>query len=348
MIRKLASIDLVFITLLCSSLLWFVLHIWDRRRIINGLFFFISFVSLYMLLLYLSINKDLQILKTILVLIFVLLLFTIPILFISVIILFLSTGKTLMEREGFSLAHGLSFLFGLGIIISIIIYPFIKAKIDSIFILTLMEVFIFIFNYFVLGFIIYYTASVIYKFAYYRKNKKYLIVLGAGLRKDGSVTPLLKGRIDKAIKFYKKQEEKTGISPILLMSGGQGKDEKISEALAMKNYALLKGIPKENIVLENQSKNTRENISFSYKIIKEKEEKIKDYEILFVTCNYHVFRTAIIGKQLDLKIHGLGSRVKLYYYISATIREYIAILEFYKGRNIIFCGILLSIFLLLK
>ena len=67
----------------------------------------------------------------------------------------------------------------------------------------------------------------------------FLIIHGAGLLKGDKVSKLLANRIDKAIKVYNKSKRK----PVIIPSGGQGGDETISEAEAMKQYLLKHGIP---------------------------------------------------------------------------------------------------------
>ena len=73
-------------------------------------------------------------------------------------------------------------------------------------------------------------------------DKEFMIVLGCGLMKDGSLTPLLKGRVDRALQFYNNQKKLTGKELTFIPSGGQGPDEVISESEAMKRYLLSQGI----------------------------------------------------------------------------------------------------------
>ena len=83
---------------------------------------------------------------------------------------------------------------------------------------------------------------------FYRAYNKcdYIIVHGCGLKNGESVSPLLKGRVDKAVQIFRKSKESVKI----VVSGGQGRDEKISEAQAIKNYLLEIGIAEDSIVTE--------------------------------------------------------------------------------------------------
>ena len=166
----------------------------------------------------------------------------------------------------------------------------------------------------------------------------YIIILGCKIRKDGSLTPLLKGRVDKAIEFSKLQKETTGKEIIFIPSGGKGDDEVISEAEAMKNYLIEQGINKKNIIMEDKSKNTLENMKNSYNIIKTR----KMGKVCFSTTNYHVFRSCITAKKCGIECIGMGSKTKWYFRTNAVIREFLADIIKDRKKHII---ILVIIFL---
>lgn len=168
-------------------------------------------------------------------------------------------------------------------------------------------------------------------------NKDYIIILGCQIKKDGSLTNLLKSRVDRAIEFRTMQKDSTGKDLIFVPSGGKGQDEVISEAQAMKNYLLSQGIDEKDILIEDKSKNTYENIKFSNEIIKTKN---KDAKIAFSTTNYHVFRAGIIGTKQNINAEGIGAKTKTYFWTNAFIREFIATLYSEKKKHI---GIMLGI-----
>ena len=134
-------------------------------------------------------------------------------------------------------------------------------------------------------------------------DRDYIIVLGCGIRKDGTPTPLLRGRIDRAIAFYEKQKKTTGQMPGFVTSGGQGADECITECASMKAYLLEHGIPKEQIIEEDQSENTYQNMLYSAKKIKAAKP---DAKIAFSTTNYHVFRSGLYARRVGLCAVGMG------------------------------------------
>lgn len=180
-------------------------------------------------------------------------------------------------------------------------------------------------------------------------EQDYMIILGSGLRADGTLTPLLKNRADRAILFSEKQKEKTGKDLIFVPSGGQGPDEVISEASAIRNYLLTQGISGDSILTEEKSKSTYENMKFSKEIIKaHRKDAISNVRIAFSTTDYHVFRSGRFARKLGMNAYGIGARTKWYFYINAQIREFVANMKVQQKRhigNLIFI-ILLILFLL--
>lgn len=71
-------------------------------------------------------------------------------------------------------------------------------------------------------------------------DRDYIIILGCGISRDGSLLPLIRGRVDRAIDFYNKQLAQTGKKAVFVPSGGQGDDEIISEGEAMRYYLISK------------------------------------------------------------------------------------------------------------
>ncbi len=162
-------------------------------------------------------------------------------------------------------------------------------------------------------------------------DKDFVIILGSKINKDGTLPPLLRGRCDKAIDFGNKQYEKTKKKIVYIPSGGQGNDEVMAEALAIKKYLMEKGIKEKQILIEDKSKNTIENMRFS----KNKIDQInKEAKISFSTTNYHVFRSGVIANREGLECEGMGSKTKWYFYTNALIREFIANLVQERHKHI--------------
>ena len=173
-------------------------------------------------------------------------------------------------------------------------------------------------------------------------NKDYMLILGCQVRKDGTLTPLLKGRVDRALKFRNDQLKATGKDLIFVPSGGKGNDEIISEAEAMKNYLIEQGIKSKNILVENKSTNTYENIKFSNKLINNKKANIG-----FSTTNYHVLRAGLIATEQGLKLEGIGSKTKSYFWINAFVREFIGTLYSERKKHILFFFLITIVLILM-
>lgn len=156
-----------------------------------------------------------------------------------------------------------------------------------------------------------------------------MIILGAKVNEDG-ISKTLKRRLDKAIEYYNTNKNINNI----IVSGGQGSDEVVTEALAMKNYLVKNGVSKDKIIMEDKATTTLENIIFSKKIITDKNLKGK---VLIVTSDYHLFRGQIIASILGIDNEGLCSISPLSSRIYYMIREYpTSIIDVYRSLKISF------------
>lgn len=155
-------------------------------------------------------------------------------------------------------------------------------------------------------------------------DRDFILILGCSFRKDGSLTPLLQGRADAAIRFREAQLAETGKAAILVPSGGQGSDEPMPEAEAIGRYLITQGIPEEAILKETRSTTTLENMQFSGALI---AERMPDAKIAFATTNYHVFRSGIWAQLAGLRAEGIGSKTKWWFWPNAFIRECAGLLK---------------------
>jgi len=179
-----------------------------------------------------------------------------------------------------------------------------------------------------------------------RFDKDYILILGCQIRKDGTLTPLLQSRADRALDFGKMQKEAAGKDIKYVPSGGQGRDEVMAEADAIKEYLLSRGIPEDRIIAENKSLNTIENIRNSMNLIKEDFDG-ENPEAAFSTTNYHVFRSGMIASQQGFKLEGIGSKTKSYFWINAFVREYIAMLSEERKTHMKIVAVLIALSLLM-
>lgn len=164
-------------------------------------------------------------------------------------------------------------------------------------------------------------------------DKDYIVILGCGIRDDGTPTPLLKGRIDKAVEFSRNQYANTGHAPVFITSGGQGPDEAISESECMKRYLTGLGIPESRIIKEDRSTDTFENMKFTKEKLEEAGKSIPDTKIAFATTKYHVFRSGLYAKRVKLQAEGVGSDTKWYFWPNASVRELVGLMTEHRGKQ---------------
>ncbi len=172
-------------------------------------------------------------------------------------------------------------------------------------------------------------------------DKDYILILGCQIRKDGSLTKLLQSRADRAVEFSRMQKEATGKDIIFVPSGGKGSDEVIAEGEAIKNYLLSIGIPASQILAETRSTTTRENILLSSELIKSAGGDCS--KVALSTTNYHVFRAGMLASTLGIKMEGIGSKTKRYFWVNAFIREFVATLVSERKKHAAVLGTLVLI-----
>ena len=121
-----------------------------------------------------------------------------------------------------------------------------------------------------------------------------MIILGCQLREDGP-SILLQDRLDEALDYLDNHPDMT-----VVVSGGQGPNEPTTEARGMADYLLAHGIPEEQILLEDQSHNTSQNLAYSMRVL---EEGGVDWEgrVLVVSNGVHLARVRMLASR-----HGLG------------------------------------------
>lgn len=254
--------------------------------------------------------------------------------FVLIFTLYLN-GFQILKREGVHLHNFLSMGLAVALTFYLFIAPFVVQSFSDISFFNMVFIYVgFLVSYAIIISMLYTTSSFVNLVNLFPGKLDYVVVLGAGLIGD-QVTPLLASRIDKGIAIYQKQP---GCK--LIMSGGQGPDEIIAEGQAMANYALEKGVPAEDILIENQSTNTEENLKFSFALMK------SGSRFALVTNYYHVFRALLLARKLKIKCIGYGARTKFYFSLNAFIREFVGYLVMTKKAHLLFLGIVSAIYFL--
>ena len=150
-------------------------------------------------------------------------------------------------------------------------------------------------------------------------NEKTVIVLGCGIRGERVSVGLAK-RLNKAYEYHLQNPD-----AVIIVSGGQGPQEDISEALAMKRYLVSKGVPEDRIIMEDKSTSTITNFKYSHEIMKEKG--LPDDSVVFVTNGYHVYRGASYAKAEGLTVTHLGTDIIWYTIPMNYLREMLAVMK---------------------
>ena len=239
-------------------------------------------------------------------------------------------GIVMIRKEGRCAAHLLSLVLGIVVLIgelltefNVVFYSYVfgleaaqKYFSSDAFIVQSLIIVTVIYG--SLSFVVFMIYSLFLMIIPRKKDFDYVIIHGAGLIDGERVGKLLQDRLDKAIEVYRKDPT----PPKLIPSGGRGSDESLSEAEAMKRYLLEQGIPDEDIIIEDQSTTTLENLKFSRNILDGFDGR---KYIALVTSNYHVYRALRYCRRVGLKCKGIGSHVAFYFWPSALIREFIAI-----------------------
>ncbi|NJP40314.1 YdcF family protein [Oscillospiraceae bacterium HV4-5-C5C] len=308
-------------------LIFTALFLWsffkERRRFRNAVLLFLSLLCLLLLILDFSGGTWLNRLLLLSVLI------GLPAGLLLLSLTFAAAGVISIKRDGWSLAHFLSLAFSIGIWTSffaacaLVLIPGQPALLQA-----LEELLLILALYILFTFLALFLYVLFYLYLPKNTACDYILVLGAGLQDGWAVTPLLAGRIKKALKVFRR----AGSRPTIIVSGGQGEDERRPEAWAMREYLLRSGVAERQIVCEDRSRNTRENLQFCQQLMD--RQRPQGYNCVFVTSDYHVFRTALLARQLKLKAQGVGSATALYYWPNAFVREYLAIMLRYKAAPV--------------
>ena len=150
----------------------------------------------------------------------------------------------------------------------------------------------------------------------YLIDKKYdaIVVLGAGLRKDGTPSNMLQDRLSGAIELYKK-----GVAPKIIVSGDCSGDD-YDEVSAMKKYCVDNGVPDGDIIRDDAGFSTYETMD---NVVNEMGYK----NIIVVTQKYHVYRSVYLARRMGAEADGFSTDYRDYIFfaqLKRDIREIVA------------------------
>lgn len=137
------------------------------------------------------------------------------------------------------------------------------------------------------------------------KDVDCIIVLGAGVWGD-KPSPMLEDRLLEAISLYE-----NNVSPKIIMSGDHGRED-YDEVNIMKNFAIEKGVPSEDIFMDHAGFS-------SYESMYRAKEVFGAKKVVIVTQEYHLYRSLYIANKLGLEAYGVASDPRKY--AGQTMRE---------------------------
>lgn len=148
-------------------------------------------------------------------------------------------------------------------------------------------------------------------------NADYIVVLGARVKESGP-SRLLNYRIDKAAEYLRENE-----GTVAILCGGQGTDEPMSEAQAMYEALIERGIDPERLIREDQSTNTAENLKNAADLMDSKEASV-----VVTTTGYHMYRALQCARAQGLtRVSGNASACARLTLVNYYLREFFAVVR---------------------
>lgn len=314
----------------------------EPRRLINGWLFTFFVVALLIAMAFAILGSHNRLLIAVSATLFIIFVLIVAAIFALHLVWLVWNAIVVWRRESHSLGNMLTLLIAVGLLLLEIGASFghnfmpawLYDGLAVFFAWTIGYVLITLYNYLV--------TLILYNLRRPHRPQDYLIVLGAGLLHGDQVSPLLAARIEAGIRYYQRQFNKTGNHPTMIFSGGQGADEKIPEAVAMRQYAIDQGVAADDTLIEDRSTTTFENMQFSSALIHQREKERKVHTAFF-TNNYHLFRAGVYARLAGLNANGVGAPTSFYFLPNAVIREYLAMILLNKRRHLIVFGLIVLV-----
>ena len=149
-----------------------------------------------------------------------------------------------------------------------------------------------------------------------------IVVLGAQVKPDGSLSLQLQWRLDAAYEAWQKQE------CLIVVCGAQGAKEPEPEAHAMRDYLIAQGVPEESILVDDTSNNTRQNIRNASALLEGHNAR----QVLIVTSDYHLPRAMNLAEDEGLTATGLGAETLPQYWVKNYGREALAWIKYWMQK----------------
>lgn len=148
-----------------------------------------------------------------------------------------------------------------------------------------------------------------------------IIVLGAQVYADGSLSPQLELRMEAALASYQENPR------MIICCGARGGNEPEEEGAVMRRWLIEKGVPEGMALAETESYDTIQNLKNAAALLPEDAEKVT-----IVTSDYHLPRAMQLAKDQGLSAEGLGSPCKPEYWVKNHFREVLAWGKYFLNR----------------
>lgn len=152
-----------------------------------------------------------------------------------------------------------------------------------------------------------------------------LIVLGCAVHGE-TPSPTLYRRLENAVIYANKNP-----NALIVVSGGQGPQEKISEAEAMSRYLKEKGISADRIILEDKSTSTNENFKYTKEILSKKFDK--NYSLCYITNDFHSYRANSLAKLNGFNPTSFNCKTDIFSFIPLYLRESLAVIKLWVFKQ---------------
>lgn len=152
------------------------------------------------------------------------------------------------------------------------------------------------------------------------KDVDAILILGCQVKPDGSLSLMLKDRLDKGIELYK-----NGVAPKVIVSGDHGRED-YDEVNAMKKYMIQNEVPSEDIFMDHAGFNTYDSMYRAKNIFNVNK-------CVVVTQKYHLYRSVYIGNALGMETYGVPAQnIKYVGQLGRDIREVLA-----RDKDVVKC-----------
>lgn len=154
----------------------------------------------------------------------------------------------------------------------------------------------------------------------YEQKSDYVIVLGAEVN-NNQISASLKYRLDAALDIYEKYPD-----TIFVVSGGKGSNEVDSEAQFMHDYLYEHNVSANQIIMENRSTNTYENLLYSKQLLDLYSDG-NPYDVTIVTNAFHTYRSKYLAERVGLDAHTYAADMHQISIPNFYIREYFGLVK---------------------